>query len=122
MSIEIYYLKTVLPAVRDAAQKCGYAIGLHGSMTRDLDLIAVPWVDEVTTDAVLVETIRAAVSGWIVNDETADPNEFTKRNPQPKPRGRKAWSIQLGGGAYIDLSVMGVHVEGSPLAYMANSR
>jgi len=33
---------------------CGYAIAPHGSLARDLDVIAVPW----TEDAVSAETRR----------------------------------------------------------------
>ena len=28
----------------DVAREMGYALALHGSMNRDMDLIAVPWV------------------------------------------------------------------------------
>lgn len=99
-TIAIYYLN-LLPVIREAAANCHYAIGLHGSMERDLDLIAVPWLPEATPAGVLVEKIREAVGGYW--------NENAGRNaalPTEKPHGRLAWSITLGGGAYIDLSVM----------------
>ena len=48
----------------------------------------------------------AAVEGVIYNDPEADPNNLVMHNPQAKPHGRLCWSIQLGGGAYIDLAVM----------------
>lgn len=92
--------------VTELARRMGYAVGLHGSLQRDLDLIAVPWTDEAVDPFVLAEAIAAGVHGYIVNDESADICDFTKRNPQPKPHGRLAWAIQLGGGPYIDLSVM----------------
>lgn len=77
------------------ARSLGYAIAIHGSMARDLDLIAVPWVEEAADAEALVEAIRAAVGGVVTN-----------RNPEKKPHGRIAWTIILGGGPFIDLSVM----------------
>lgn len=96
----------VLPLIREVAREQGYAIGVHGSQLRDLDVIAVPWVEWAKTGEVLARTICAALEGVIVNDEKADPNDWTRRNPQPKPLGRVGWSIQLGAGLYVDLSVM----------------
>jgi len=114
MSIAIYYLK-LLPQIRDAAYACGYAIGIHGSMTRDFDLIAAPWTETAKPAEDLVEAVRAAVGGHIIPngtpggrwDRTAE--KFVPavvENPQAKPHGRLGWAIQIGAGAYLDLSVM----------------
>ena len=93
----------ILPAVRAVAREHGYAIGLHGSTNRDLDLIAVPWTDEACDDRTLVEAIRAAVDGTV----------YANSYPFKKPHGRRAWVIYLDGEPlpnghppYIDLSVM----------------
>lgn len=89
----------LMPAIRSAAANCGYGIGVHGTGQRDLDLIAVPWITDVQTADELVEAVRAAVAGEIRVKGIWD------RQPQPKPHGRLAWSIQIGGDLYIDLSV-----------------
>jgi hypothetical protein len=88
-----------LPIIQRVARECGYAIGLHGSGQRDLDLIAVPWVVEAKPAAELIEAVRAAIDGVIVDYENVE------RNPAYRPHGRLAWSIQIGGGLYVDLSV-----------------
>lgn len=93
-----------LQIIRRAAYGLGYAIGLHGSGESDLDLIAVPWTEQAASAEELVEEIRSEIDGVIVIVENADP--FYYRNPQPKPHGRMAWSIQIGRGLYVDLSVM----------------
>lgn len=36
---------------------CGYAIGLHGSMKRDVDLIAAPWTDDAMPAHALVSEL-----------------------------------------------------------------
>jgi hypothetical protein len=89
----------LMPAIRFAAADCGYGIGVHGTGQRDLDLIAVPWITEVKTADELVEAVRAAVAGEIRVKGIWD------HQPQKKPHGRLAWSIQIGGDLYIDLSV-----------------
>jgi hypothetical protein len=38
------YYTSLLPELRRVAREYGYELGLHGSMTRDLDLIAAPWI------------------------------------------------------------------------------
>jgi len=103
---------------RTAALIHGYALAVHGSELRDLDLIAVPWHEDATTAEEVAEAIRAAVNGvFSVGTQTGEV--MTER-----PHGRKSWAIHLrnvpallvdatgrGGRAfapYIDLSVMPV--------------
>jgi hypothetical protein len=92
------------------AREFGYALCLHGSMSRDLDLVAIPWVDDAKDPYSLVTAIRDSVCGHINNEwdfeKCVIDNDFSKRNPAIKPHGRLSWDIQLGGGLYIDLSVI----------------
>ena len=57
------FYQFVLPKIIAAARGCGYAIGLHGSMERDLDLIAVPWIDDFSTKDELAAAINIAACG-----------------------------------------------------------
>lgn len=106
------YHARLVPALRDKARELGYALSEHGSLRRDIDLLAVPWtVSAVSQDelaAALIEVIKQLNNGYahVPDYINADPYDFTKRSPEPKPHGRKAWSIHLGTGPYIDLSVM----------------
>lgn len=84
------------------ALELGYALAVHGTMARDLDLIAVPWFDWSVSNEAFVEAIREHVSGEIVEHPSPD----VERQGGLRPHGRRVWSIQLGGGPYIDLSVM----------------
>lgn len=89
----------IWPDLRDVALTKGYALLIHGSLSRDLDLVAVPWVKHAAPAEELVETLRATCDGWIGADA---------KNGEPgiKPHGRRAWTIVLHGHAIIDLSVM----------------
>ena len=85
-----------LPRITALAREYGYAIAVHGSLQRDLDLIAVPWSEVATDDETLVLAIARMVGGFILDHERA----------MAKPHGRKAWTIHMGAGLWIDLGVM----------------
>jgi hypothetical protein len=103
-----------LPNIRLVGRELGYAIGLHGSGRRDLDLIAVPWTDQAKPALELVEAICAAVDGSIVEYPGVE------RNPAHRAHGRRAWAIHFGGktsnGRYLDLSVMPLATDEAAIA------
>lgn len=84
--------------IRVVAWQYGYAIGLHGSCTRDLDLIAVPWTEKCCDAETLIERFC-----YFTDLEKQD------HNPTIKPHGRLAWSLLFPGHKdprWIDISVM----------------
>ncbi len=108
------YLKLIVP-VRARARELGYAIGQHGSIQRDIDLIAVPWTDAAVPARELAEALRAtiaqAVGAAYPDPHSAGDAYFRAGKPGAKPHGRLCWSWFLdpdGGtdGPYVDLSVM----------------
>jgi hypothetical protein len=83
------------------AWRHGYALALHGSMARDLDIIAVPW----TEDADDPEKLLAAFKRFIV--EKANVKLKGKEIPTQKPHGRQAYALPIGyEGHYLDVSIM----------------
>lgn len=75
----------------------GYALAIHGSFTRDLDMIAVPWTDAACSPEKLVTRIADAADLAINGD------------PGQKPHGRLAFTLLFKGFSdprFIDLSVM----------------
>lgn len=81
----------------------GYAIAIHGSMARDLDLLAVPWTECAVPAAELVAEIAKAVDGFVIGDVN---NRGELSDPYEMPHGRMTWNICWGGNPFIDLSVM----------------
>ena len=76
----------------------GYALTLHGSFTRDLDLVAVPWTDSACEPEHLVRRL-------------ADVAELRMRDDDPgaMPHGRLAWTLRLPGFGeprWVDFGVM----------------
>lgn len=96
------------PALAAIAKRHGYALGVHGSMRRDFDLLAVPWTEEAGEPLPMIEEMKAACEGVYSHHEF--DHLIKSGNPTEKPHGRKAWSIHLTNkgmnGPYLDVSVM----------------
>ncbi len=84
-----------------AGRRQGYAMAIHGSMTRDLDVIAAPWTDDAGSPEELLAEIRETIQIYLDEEKIHDPHYYSE-----KPHGRVVQSLHMGGGAYIDLSVM----------------
>ena len=88
-----------LPAIRNAARGCGYAIAEHGSRQRDLDIVAIPWTDRAADAATLVREVAYHGKLTCSDPGTDMPHgrrAFVLRDPKRKP----------GDPVYVDLSVM----------------
>lgn len=111
----------------DIARKHGYALTIHGTVTRDLDLVAIPWtneaVDAVTLRDALMAHIGAVDYEGLTRRQFPDNPDLVKqivendrnrpgREPHDadgaclKPHGRRAWNLYMDFGAKVDLSVM----------------
>jgi hypothetical protein len=76
----------------------GYALMMHGSFTRDLDLLAVPWAEVCCEPSHLVRRIQDAAGLKFIDNE-----------PSLKAHGRLAWTLAPTAFAdprFIDISVM----------------
>lgn len=79
--------------IRHLAKDVGYAIGVHGSLERDLDLIAVPWTVGAVSKEALIEYLCVGIGARFIDGEE-------------KPLGRYAVSLQMDGWyKLIDLSI-----------------
>jgi hypothetical protein len=93
-------LEAVLPAIREAAKFKGYAVAVHGSLKRDIDLIAVAWTDQASPVDDLIHSLKGAISGVLGNC-------ITIGEPSKKPHGRVAFTlVHPGFAGEIDLSVI----------------
>ena len=84
------------PELRRVAAECGWALGVHGSVVHDLDLMAMPWVEKHTTADELAEKLAA------VADNYGRPYE---KDDKSKPNNRIVYTI-FAGNSYIDLNVI----------------
>ena len=100
-------LRETLRALRRVARLHGYALTLHGSRARDLDLVAIAWTDNASSPDRLATALLLALNGCRHNGEGGLPTQ--------KAHGRLAYTIlvpahePIGGCLYVDLSVMPPH-------------
>jgi hypothetical protein len=95
----------VFTVARCIAWSEGYALLMHGSFTRDLDLLAVPWAEQATDPDHLIRRIAFALDDLDIL--VKDPEAETQSSE--KPHGRRAWTLTFkafGDPRFIDISVM----------------
>lgn len=100
--------KELIEPLRQRAHELGYAITVHGTLKRDIDLVAVPWVAEASDPWTLAEALRQVaerINGFAFINPREHDDYHQAGQPGHKPHGRLVWSFHLGGGPYIDLSV-----------------
>jgi len=90
----------IIGPIRMAAHELGYAIAVHGSLRRDIDLVAIPWTKDAASKEALLSALCDRVGG------IPEPDGW-----RPRPHGRFAHIVRVPGQnpqTYIDLSVMDV--------------
>lgn len=102
--------------IRERARELGYAVGVHGTLKRDIDLIACPWSSGAVEPEQLAEQIRLVVekvSGYAQPGVREVSEYFLNGSPGAKDHGRLCWTWYLDKkssedcqGTYVDLSVM----------------
>lgn len=83
----------------DEARKHGYALAVHGSLTRDFDLVAVPWSEEPAEWRDLIRALASSIGADTGIEEAI-------QDAENKPHGRKAVAVPCGAGGYMDISVV----------------
>lgn len=112
------------PALAEVARAHGYCLAIHGSVVTDLDLVAVPWVENAGSaeqlkdalferigavgyaDLVKRQVGNAQLAERIVQAERARTGQALDDAPEQRPHGRLSWNLYLDLGIKIDLSVM----------------
>jgi hypothetical protein len=93
-------LDSIIEPVRTTARFHGYAVAVHGSLKRDIDLVAIAWTDQAVRPDELVASLMGAISGVLGNC-------LKISGPSPKPHGRVAYTlVHPGFAGEIDLSVI----------------
>lgn len=89
-----------IAVARNIGRKAGYAVAVHGTQLRDVDLLAVPWTaDTAYTPQMLADDIAKALPGVVKGPWEKKPHGRVAIVILPRVRyGFDTW--------YIDLSVM----------------
>jgi len=93
------FYAVIIEDLKKAALNCGWALGLHGSLNNDMDIMAMPW----TEDAKPVEDMIRALSDCFTD------NPFKDEHLKPfygKPNRRVVYTISIWADFYLDISVI----------------
>jgi len=93
--------RRIIRPLRERAKVLGYALAEHGSRSRDIDLVAIPWTDRAVEPEALANSLRQVLQQLYPIHGEVSPNA-----EHPKPHGRLCWSWWIRTWTYIDLSVM----------------
>lgn len=89
------YAAALYPELALCFRAHGYALATHGSLQRDFDLIAIPWVAQPSAPE---DVVKQITTEWAIR-EIGEPTE--------KLHGRRVWTLSIGhGSCAIDLSFM----------------
>lgn len=94
------YTAAMYPGLAEIFHRHGYALAVHGSLARDLDLIAVPWTEKVSSTQAVLKDVTDKYALNVIG------------LPQTMNHGRLAYTLSCGfGECAIDLSFMPSHTS-----------
>lgn len=83
------------PGLAKIARSHGYALAVHGTLGRDMDLICVPWTEAPSDPEAVVSEITKTYHIRQIGE------------PDTTHHGRERWTISVGfGECFLDLSFM----------------
>ena len=95
--------------LKDIAKRYGYNLLLHGSMNRDLDLVAIPWSDECGDEFEMIKKMAERLHGRNLNYK--EQYNFSilpgnRHNYVIHLNRSRTWQHTLDGQYYLDISVV----------------
>lgn len=85
--------------LRQAALNCGWALGLHGSLNSDMDIMAMPWIEGASDSALMIESLEACFGG-------SDRLIFKTKVSTDKPNNRIVYTIHIFSDFYLDINII----------------
>ena len=79
------YALGLYPKLAELFREYGYALAIHGSVSSDFDLIAVPWVEHAADPDNVIEAVTKKFAIELPDDG----------KPTPKPHSRVAYKVHL---------------------------
>lgn len=79
--------------IKEIGIKYGYNIVLHGSLNRDLDLIAIPWLEELGDKDLMIDEITDLIGGEILLHKTIE--DPVGKRFSVKPHNRITYIINI---------------------------
>lgn len=90
------FYATTYPDMVETARRHGWALGLHGSLVSDMDLMAMPWTEDASDAQELID----AIANLFVDPPIAfEPY-------RGKPNNRVVWTIPICIDFYLDINII----------------
>lgn len=96
--------------IKEIGLKYGYNIVLHGSMNRDLDLIAIPWIENIGDKDLMIDEVAKTIGGEVMMTNRSVDNIDGDRFSQ-HPHGRIIYVININRDFKMAHNSMVVKVE-----------
>ncbi len=88
--------------LRNAALDCGWALALHGSLNKDMDIMAMPWVEDARPVDEMIQALKNCFTD----------NMFGVKPPTTdRPHGRIIYTINIWSDFYLDISIIKSPIE-----------
>lgn len=88
--------------LRQAAMDCGWALGLHGSLNSDMDIMAMPWVKE----AILADDMIQHLINTCFHDDGIMKKIGYQKDETSKPNGRVVYTLSIWADFYLDINII----------------
>lgn len=85
--------------LKTAALDCGWALGLHGSLATDMDIMAMPWTDDATS----IEEMIQALSDCFSESPFKENHTIPFYN---KSNNRVIYTMSIWADFYLDINVI----------------
>ena len=82
--------------LRRAAMDKGWALALHGSLARDMDIIAVPWVEGASSPIEMIEALK----------DCFDKPDKIMVSKTDMPNNRIAFTLSIFADFYLDINII----------------
>ena len=85
---------------RKSALDCGWALGLHGSLSSDMDIMAMPWTEDATTADIMIDKLNDCF------DKPEGIHWMVKKDAVTKKNNRVVYTIPIWSDFYLDINVI----------------
>jgi len=110
------YYSIIYAQLDRIVQRFGWALTLHGSMSRDMDIVLIPWTEDAEHEDKVIDAIKIFVEGKHItamrkrNEKKINASSkdgMAHFSITEKPHGRKAITLFIGiSSYYLDISIM----------------
>lgn len=94
------FYASMWPDLKDAALDCGWALGLHGSLNSDMDIMAMPWVEGCKS----VDELMDALENCFTTDDQYIKIE--RQVSHDKPNNRVVYTLHIWADFYLDINII----------------